>query len=203
MKDIVSYLDTVGAVKSTDSITKRDKWVLATTAGDLNIIPRDEIIFSRFEEPEKANEFNLGTNPHSGKWNHYGVDGLETFKSMLDELLVDDGPDNVSEMVSESAQYMCEEEGDSMEYYIKWSSHFDAPQNKYDLETFKVTLKGLGAEVWEDNQYGWSNQPRVAMFKGITPEAAENELGKLAVFSKWPPIIGEVDVDWDEAEEDE
>lgn len=103
-------------------------------------------------------------------------------------------------LISESTRYMYEEVS-PMEYYIKWSSIFDNTDNKYDIELFSDALKNAGAtEVWTDNAYGWSNQPEVVLFKGISKEEAEDALKKLPVF-KGGVIIGEVDVDWDKPEE--
>lgn len=261
MKDISKYLDSVGD-RDVDSIYD-NAWNVNTKGGLLIVHPRDTMIFARFDDPEKANELKVYSNPHSGKWNFYGNDALDSFKSMLDKILhdgVDESIDeevdlekakdemldkysdnkewvnkfksewvdaddkkksamlkefpklikyakgkiseDVNKMVSESTRYMFEEESDSMEYYIKWSSVFDDPDAEYDINLFSDVLKKAGATVWTDNQYGWSNQPEVVMFKDLSKDDAEGALGELPVFKGKSVLIGEVDVDWDDTDEE-
>ena len=80
--------------------------------------------------------------------------------------------------------------------YIKWSTIFDSPANKYDTKLFMKTLKDAGAKkVWTDNAYGWSNQP--VLFTGMTIRDAESELSNIPVFKKWGAIILDASEDWD------
>lgn len=82
--------------------------------------------------------------------------------------------------------------------YIKNSSIFDSPANKYDTKLFMKILKQAGAKkVWTDNVYGWSNQPEVVLFTGLKEEDAEEALMELPVFKKWGPIIQDAYRDWD------
>lgn len=49
------------------------------------------------------------------------------------------------------------------EYYVKWSSWFDA--HDYNINLISSTIKSMGIEnVHTENQFGWSNQPEVIVF---------------------------------------
>lgn len=81
--------------------------------------------------------------------------------------------------------------------FIQWSSIFDNPKNKYDIELFKNILKVAKVkEIWTDNAYGWSNQPEVVLFTGLQKEDAKQVLSLLAVFRKWGPIILDASEHW-------
>jgi hypothetical protein len=83
--------------------------------------------------------------------------------------------------------------------YVKWSSIFDNTSNKYDVELFMKALKAAGAsKVWDDNQFGWSNQPKVVMFTGLDDKKAEDALDKLPVFKKWGAVVHDANDDWKE-----
>ena len=86
-------------------------------------------------------------------------------------------------------------------FYIKWSSIFDNPKNKYDVKKFSDVLKKKGAKVWSDNEGGESNQPEVVVFKGISKAEAETELEKLPVFGNGV-IINEPDWEISESVEE-
>lgn len=80
--------------------------------------------------------------------------------------------------------------------YITNSSIFDS--NKYDIKLFTNTLKKAGAKkVWTDSAYGWSNQPEVVLFTGLSEEDADEALSVLPVFKKWGAIIGDANDDWE------
>lgn len=81
--------------------------------------------------------------------------------------------------------------------YIKWSSIFDNPANKYDIKLFMQTLKAEGAKVWKDDMYGWSNQPEVVLFTGLDEDQAESALEELPVFKRWGVTISDANQDWD------
>lgn len=82
--------------------------------------------------------------------------------------------------------------------YIKYSSVFDSPANKYDTKLFMKTLKAAGAKkVWTDNAYGWDNQPEVVLFTGMTIRDAESALSSIPVFKKWGAIILDASEDWE------
>lgn len=82
--------------------------------------------------------------------------------------------------------------------YIKWSSIFDNPSNKYDVKLFSKALKAGGAKkVWSDNAYGWGNQPEVVLFTGLDSLKAEEALSVCPVFAKWGAIIQDAHLDWD------
>lgn len=82
--------------------------------------------------------------------------------------------------------------------YIKWSSIFESPANKYDTKLFMKTLKDAGAKkVWTDDMFGWSNQPDVVLFSGLREEDAQSALSQLPVFKKWGAIIMDAHDDWD------
>lgn len=84
--------------------------------------------------------------------------------------------------------------------YVKNSSIFDSPSNKYDIALFSKTLKDAGAKkVWKDNAFGWSNQPEVVLFTGIDAKKASAALEKLPVFKKGV-IISDANNDWDQEE---
>ena len=78
--------------------------------------------------------------------------------------------------------------------YVMNSSHFD--YNPYNKEEYVKALESAGAtEIIIENQYGWSNQPEVVCFDGITKDDAETVLNRLKPFDgQWGAIIG--DVDW-------
>jgi hypothetical protein len=82
--------------------------------------------------------------------------------------------------------------------YIKWSTIFDSPANKYDTKLFMKTLKDAGAKkVWTDNAYGWDNQPEVVLFTGLNIRDAESALSNIPVFKKWGAIILDASEDWE------
>lgn len=82
-------------------------------------------------------------------------------------------------------------------YYVGWSSHFDDPANDYDIELFSDVLKKAGAdEVWTDQKFGWSNQPEVVLFTGLSAHEAQDALSVLPMFSTWPALIYPVKDDW-------
>ncbi len=82
--------------------------------------------------------------------------------------------------------------------YIAWSSIFNDPHNIYNKEVFTQTLKGAGAKkVWFDNAYGWSNQPEVVLFTGLSAKEAGVALDQLPVFNKYGAIIGNAFYNWD------
>lgn len=80
--------------------------------------------------------------------------------------------------------------------YILNSSIFDS--NKYDSKLYTKILKSVGAKkVWMDNKWGWSNQPEVVLFTGITKEEAADALeSQVPIFKKWGAIIGDANHDW-------
>ena len=81
--------------------------------------------------------------------------------------------------------------------YVSWSAIFDCTRNKYDTTLFMETLKKAGAEeVWEDAQFGWTNQPSVVLFTGLSEEDAKRALNKLPVFEAWEPIISSANRHW-------
>lgn len=83
--------------------------------------------------------------------------------------------------------------------YVKWSSVFDSPSNKYDAKLFMKTLKEAGAKkIWTDNMYGWSNQPEVVLFTGLKKKAAEAALDKIPVFQKYGAIVLDASDDWED-----
>jgi hypothetical protein len=87
-------------------------------------------------------------------------------------------------------------------WYVKWSSIFDNPSNKYDIPLFTRTLKAAGMKkVWTDNAYGWDNQPKVVLFQGDAA-AAQVALDALPVFKKWGAIVSDARAAWESAEED-
>ena len=86
-------------------------------------------------------------------------------------------------------------------FYVKYSSIFDNPKNKYDVKKFSDVLKKKGAKVWTDNSGGQSNQPEVVLFKGISKAEAEAELEKLPVFADGV-IINEPDWEIKESAEE-
>jgi len=98
-------------------------------------------------------------------------------------------------LVENANKWMGEEYDDNQKYYVKWSSVFDNPKNKYDVNLFMNALKHAGADVSVENQYGWSNQPEVVVFTGISVEDAEGVLNALPVFKDLGVNI--LDVDWD------
>jgi hypothetical protein len=82
--------------------------------------------------------------------------------------------------------------------YVKNSSIFDSPANRYDTKLFMKTLKAAGAKkVWTDNAYGWSNQPEVVLFSGLDEKAAQLALDDLPVFKKWGALIFDAHRDWE------
>ena len=83
--------------------------------------------------------------------------------------------------------------------YVDWSSVFDNPANKYDVELFSQTLKKAGArKVWAENKFGWSNQPKVVLFTGLPERKAQEALKELPVFKKWGAIISDAHSHWKE-----
>ena len=82
--------------------------------------------------------------------------------------------------------------------YIKWSSVFDSPANKYDIKLFSKTLKDGGAKkVWSEASWGWDNQPDVVLFTGLKERDAQSILSQLPVFKKWGAIIHDASEDWE------
>lgn len=82
--------------------------------------------------------------------------------------------------------------------YIDWSSVFDSPSNKYDIKKFSEVLKKAGAKkVWTDNKWGWSNQPEVVLFTGLSESNATKALNQLPVFKKWGVLIFDANRDWE------
>jgi hypothetical protein len=82
--------------------------------------------------------------------------------------------------------------------YVAWSSAFDNPNNKYDKDAISQALIDAGAgRVWEEKQYGWSNQPEVILFDGISNEDATEALNSLPMFSGTAsPIVRRAQFDW-------
>ena len=73
-----------------------------------------------------------------------------------------------------------------MRYYLDWSMIFDNPDNEYDVELFKRTIKEAGGvDVRTACKYGWSNQPAVVTFSvkyKSQLDIIEYALDKLLVF---------------------
>jgi hypothetical protein len=62
--------------------------------------------------------------------------------------------------LSESKSY------DPDTYYVEWSAYFNDPTNKYDIDKIKEAIKKANGErIRTANQFGWSNQPKVVVFK--------------------------------------
>ena len=58
-------------------------------------------------------------------------------------------------------------------------------------------LKQAGAKkTWTDNAFGWSNQPEVVLFTGLSSDKASKALDALPVFKKWGAIIGDAAAHW-------
>ena len=83
--------------------------------------------------------------------------------------------------------------------YIKCSSIFDSPSNKYDIKLFSKALKDAGAKkVWTDTSFGWSNQPDVVLFTGLDEMKAKEALeAAYPPFAKYGVIISDANRDWD------
>lgn len=134
--------------------------------------------------------------------NAVNVEDVQQYKDLTsDEETQEEGinmkPEDV--FVNRANQWLYEEEKPEY-YYVKWSSHFDNPDNKYDLNLFGNTLKKAGAHINVENQFGWSNQPEVIVFSGISVEDAEEVLNKLPVFKDQGVIIHDVDWEFDKGE---
>jgi len=103
----------------------------------------------------------------------------------------------LKQLIREEVQKLNEAKPPKGTLYVSWSSIFDSPSNKYDIKLFTKTLKAAGAKkVWTDNAYGWSNQPEVVLFSGLSDSKAEAALKKLPVFKKWGAVIYPTDKDW-------
>lgn len=64
---------------------------------------------------------------------------------------------------------------DKLRYYLLYSSIFDNPENKYDVNLFKRTIKSAGgSNIRTSYAYGWSNQPKVVTF-----DATDDQLSKI------------------------
>jgi hypothetical protein len=64
------------------------------------------------------------------------------------------------------------------ELIVNYSSWFDT--NVYDTDTMISALKSIGAEdIYTDNDRGWSNQPRVVVFSGVSKRKAEDKLNEV------------------------
>ena len=88
--------------------------------------------------------------------------------------------------------------------YIKNSSIFDSPSNKYDIPLFTRTLKAAGAKkVWTDNEFGWDNQPKVVLFTGLRGSDASAALDELPVFKRFGAIIADAHAHWESQENDD
>ena len=79
--------------------------------------------------------------------------------------------------------------------YIKNSSIFD--NRKYDARLYIKILKEAGAtKVWLENAYGWSNQPKVVIFTGLSMREAEKALAKGVSYGE-RMMIHSKDAHWD------
>lgn len=69
-------------------------------------------------------------------------------------------------------------------YYIKWSSWFD--ENKYDIDLMKSILEKVpGVEdIHTENQFGYTNQPEVLVFRTDDKKAVEIAL-EAALGTEW------------------
>ncbi len=96
------------------------------------------------------------------------------------------------------AEYLSEKKPGKGTLYVTNSSIFDNPAMKYDHDLFAQTLKQAGAKkTWTDNAFGWSNQPEVVLFTGLSVDKASKALDALPVFKKWGAMIGNAASDWD------
>ena len=89
---------------------------------------------------------------------------------------------------------LMENKGENKTLYIHWSSIFDNPKNKYDVKVFSKILKNAGVEkVWSERLFGWTNQPKVVVFEGLSAKKAENALNSIPFFKKYGAIIHKKD----------
>lgn len=110
-----------------------------------------------------------------------------------------DPASNVDSTLGESDEKIDNETPPIGTLYIKNSSIFDNPNNKYDISLFIKTLKDAGARnVWTSPLYGWSNQPQVVLFNEneLSEEEAKDALNQLPVFKIWGVIIRDAYLDW-------